>query len=653
MSLAAGLSKKGVAPMRGIRTVALAVFLASVFVLSASSMVAAEAKGAFAFRYGTSLTQEEIDWLRRFDVVVPGDILPEDQAQQLRDAGADLFFYAWATGDYIDDPTQIDPSSWEAEVWANRFTWLLNPANPDRGPDGLWQTYYYDPFSTDFGSRQAARLNETRVTSGYRGVFFDLSSSLSVPDPLLDEYGARHPGPSYDQSLAAVFDALKHNGSRIFTNQGYRTPATHLPVAHYDLSESLITGTSGEPVRIYVDGRGLEERYETRYSAWSDLKLWVDDIQARVERYNRSVKIFHLGYVNPWYRSTGRTAIVNGVAYPVFREEADRPAIFYGFAASKLWGHDSYSWGDTVRLSQDEVYFAPLGKPVDSAYEQRDGAVVRYYENGVVVVAMTATTTVHLDLFSPLVPREVTGLVDLYEGQNVLGFQVTIEPTVSEASGLRYPGGRVYLYDTSAAPAPAPAPTPTPTPSVSFGDVAPSHPFSAWIGALAAAGTAVGCSDNPPQYCPDADVTRGEMAVFLLRGMHGAGYQPPAATGFFTDVGVTHSVVKWIEELARERVTAGCSASPPRYCPEATVTRGQMAVFLLRAKHGADYQPPQATGTFADVPIGHLFAPWIEQLAREGITGGCGTSPARYCPDSPITRGQMAVFLVRAFNLPM
>jgi len=83
------------------------------------------------------------------------------------------------------------------------------------------------------------------------------------------------------------------------------------------------------------------------------------------------------------------------------------------------------------------------------------------------------------------------------------------------------------------------------------------------------------------------------------------------------------------------------------------VTRGQMAVFLLRAKHGADFQPPDATGIFADVPVTHVFARWIEQLAREGVTSGCGTSPAVYCPEDPVTRGQMAVFLVRAFNLPL
>jgi hypothetical protein len=76
-----------------------------------------------------------------------------------------------------------------------------------------------------------------------------------------------------------------------------------------------------------------------------------------------------------------------------------------------------------------------------------------------------------------------------------------------------------------------------------------------------------------------------------------------------------------------------------------------MAVFLLRAKHGAGYDPPAPTGLFMDVPVSQPSTKWIEQLAREGITGGCGGG--NFCPDDPVTRGQMAVFLVRAFNLPM
>jgi len=74
-----------------------------------------------------------------------------------------------------------------------------------------------------------------------------------------------------------------------------------------------------------------------------------------------------------------------------------------------------------------------------------------------------------------------------------------------------------------------------------------------------------------------------------------------------------------------------------------------MAVFLLRAKYGAGYSPPAATGVFGDVPVEYWAADWIEQLAAKGITAGCGGG--NYCPESPVNRDQMAVFLVRTFNL--
>jgi hypothetical protein len=186
-----------------------------------------------------------------------------------------------------------------------------------------------------------------------------------------------------------------------------------------------------------------------------------------------------------------------------------------------------------------------------------------------------------------------------------------------------------------------------------FGDVPSGDIFWAYIEALFDAGITGGCTTNPPMYCPNQSVSRAQMAVFLLRGIHGAGYTPPAATGIFADVPVTHPFAAWIERLHAEGITGGCATSPLRYCPDQAVTRGPIAVFLLRAKHGSSYQPPAATGIFTDVPLNHPFARWIEQLSREGISGGCATSPARYCPDLVLTRGQMAVLLVRAFDLPM
>ena len=138
------------------------------------------------------------------------------------------------------------------------------------------------------------------------------------------------------------------------------------------------------------------------------------------------------------------------------------------------------------------------------------------------------------------------------------------------------------------------------------------------------------------------------MAVFLERGMNGSNYSPPAATGnVFLDVGASDFAASFIEQLAADGITSGCGNN--NYCPNATVTRDQMAVFLLRAKYGSSYLPPAATGVFGDVDLSYWAVSWIEQLAAEGITSGCGGG--NYCPGAPITRDQMAVFLVRTFGL--
>jgi hypothetical protein len=61
--------------------------------------------------------------------------------------------------------------------------------------------------------------------------------------------------------------------------------------------------------------------------------------------------------------------------------------------------------------------------------------------------------------------------------------------------------------------------------------------------------------------------------------------------------------------------------------------------------------PPPAMATFNDVPTGHPFFQFVEALAASGITAGCGAAPPLYCPDAPLTRGQMAVFLAKALGL--
>jgi hypothetical protein len=182
--------------------------------------------------------------------------------------------------------------------------------------------------------------------------------------------------------------------------------------------------------------------------------------------------------------------------------------------------------------------------------------------------------------------------------------------------------------------------------SQTFGDVPTDYWAFDFIETLVDSGITGGCGGG--NYCPEDAVTRAQMAVFLERGINGRNYQPPPATGnLFLDVGANDFAAAFIEQLFNDGISGGCGGN--NYCPNQSVTRAQMAVFLLRAKHGSGYLPPPASGKFDDVDVGYWAAAWVEQLNAEGITSGC--SQTSYCPEQSVTRAQMAVFLVRAFAL--
>jgi len=178
-----------------------------------------------------------------------------------------------------------------------------------------------------------------------------------------------------------------------------------------------------------------------------------------------------------------------------------------------------------------------------------------------------------------------------------------------------------------------------------FIDVPSSNQFYSFVGKLVSNGITAGVGGG--LYGVADNTLRQQMAVFLLKGKHGLCYTPPPCTGTFPDVPCPSTFAPWIEALAAEGITGGCGGG--NYCPQNPVRRDQMAVFLLKAEHGSSYVPPECTGVFADVACPSTFANWIEQLAAETITGGCGNG--NYCPLNNNTRGQMAVFISKAFNL--
>ncbi len=113
----------------------------------------------------------------------------------------------------------------------------------------------------------------------------------------------------------------------------------------------------------------------------------------------------------------------------------------------------------------------------------------------------------------------------------------------------------------------------------------------------------------------------------------------------FLDVPGGQQFHQFVTTLVSSGITAGVGGG--LYGVGDDTLRQQMAVFLLKAAHGLCYTPPPCTTqVFTDVPCSSNFAPWINELVTEGITGGCGAGV--FCPQNPVRRDQMAVFLLKA-----
>jgi hypothetical protein len=129
------------------------------------------------------------------------------------------------------------------------------------------------------------------------------------------------------------------------------------------------------------------------------------------------------------------------------------------------------------------------------------------------------------------------------------------------------------------------------------------------------------------------------MAAFIIRALYGENFQYNA-TPYFTDVPSTNAFFKYVQKMKDD----GLTTSTGTYNVDGSVTRGQMAAFMIRAKYGENFSCTQ-TPYFTDVPSTHWAFKYVQKMKDDGLTTSTGT----YMVDDIVTRDQMAAFLARSF----
>jgi hypothetical protein len=149
----------------------------------------------------------------------------------------------------------------------------------------------------------------------------------------------------------------------------------------------------------------------------------------------------------------------------------------------------------------------------------------------------------------------------------------------------------------------------------------------------------IGC--NPPvnnMFCPDAQITRGQMAAFIARALN----LPQEGEIPYTDV-VGNKFEPAIRGLETAGIGFGCTET--EFCPDVPLLRHEMAELLVKA---FGYDNPTGTDYFVD-DEGNRFEDSINALAAHRVTMGCNPpANTNFCPDTPLKRSQMATFFVRA-----
>lgn len=352
-------------------------------------------RGVFAFHYSPRLTEAQLAWYSRFDLLVTHDPLPAAQVERLRAGGTRLLVYEWAVAFY-----ESRARSWESAIVGNDDALLhAKPLTGGVGSSsaGAW---YFDPASEWHEDVRSRELAAYVRDIGYDGVFFDTTTFESVHPSARKEYEQRRTSP-YDAAYSRFLARLRKEmpGGIIFTNQGYRSAEHYLPHVDWDLTESLITRP--------VAGRYLLRPWNDLRDPWNSIRfLMANLIEPPARRYPH-VRFGHLNYITGPDREVRRVIC----------------------AVSHLFDGSGYAAADASADEVDPVYFLDPGNALGDVVDHEDGGGShRLYERGLIAVRFGETemviehdgTSDYRDVFSH--ERHCGGIVRLPSGSSPRAF---------------------------------------------------------------------------------------------------------------------------------------------------------------------------------------------------------------------------------------
>ena len=404
-----------------------------------------------AFQYFKP-SQDEIDFLSRFNVVVTDRFLDAGAVKLLKSKKVKLVHYEWLPASYYCS----DHTGWEEMVYQNRNYWTLDPAESD--PNPLGDRYgcldlFYDMADDDMLSARIDHIVAEIQTHQYDGVFFDWGSGWYAFQEhnyqfLMKEFQKRHPGIDYNEKANVFLGKLKENKLLIMVNGGFRSDGSKMDThADFDVVESMFTTTDCKrSYELYTPMEGLRKSCETTFNTTEASVNLASSLPAKARSVNHGIRFVFLNYAYPYFKDTGKKVRIDSQEFRVYSKAADRQAIYYDLACSYLGGSSGFVSGPEVSLDSvmDNIYFSPIGKAEGEVKKIRSEAYLRYFSQGLVVISQDDTT------LEVTLPGSISRVFDLYEGkyQDVKNNKLVVNlASQIYPSGSKHPVGRIYRYE--------------------------------------------------------------------------------------------------------------------------------------------------------------------------------------------------------------